>query len=891
MSDRAYELEWAGRQAPAGPFNPVADPTGSGFVNRFHLGRAGATLSRGFVVDSVAYLNCYRVAPEGLAPPLVCVLGMQTSALPVGPRQLNTLHPGTPVWYARAAQGDYGAILAAEPPASADPSLGLPDWVHQASRCGFHVDKAHEAILRCKNSGGARNWAAGRPADSAGAGEWGAIAETGLRVFLDSFQAQVAADEATGLFVFYHDQLARLAGANLQIFSSGGLSETLDDEGEIAIYRGETPYPWEQLGALRPGVDPTREVADDDSQNGSAYLSSLEPRHDDQQPFHRRVFLGGYLGQGGKDLIAAPPEGTEVARLGEAGSAEERPCGLLEEQRTLTGLYILRSAKGIHSIKQPAIPVPIRLRRPEDARGDSPGNYRAAGRGEAGDPHRVTGQIEATADNAHLQRLAGVADEIARATNWEGEHALAYHSRDWQVPEEAETPLAADYKAPELDKLKDSFPLPPPEPIEREVDHRYGKVSYYQNSSQISQLDDGSIVIRDGWGSSIEMSGGNITFSSAGDVHVRPGRSVVVWAGRDVAIRARNSIDLSATERDIRLKAERNLHALAGNSGEGGLLLESKGEDAYDFEDKVGEDVTSGGVQIKASKGSMVAWARGHYLRATEGGDIFLDADKGQGAIYQHADRAVRYLAGSAADYFGPASDPDASNTFGPDGARVSGTLGVSGRLTAAGGVLAQGDVQVVGGHVSTEQADANGGKVGSLSSAGGGLPAARREVQALGKAAADSARQGGRDYASDLGTAYYGDGRPGDDDTIALAAFSFRTTTQYGAADFECWEAPWQQAARLSSTPLDAWTERPVEAAAQETYPYPGQARMVEEPCLMEQDLALFDPEAGVAVSRADARESYEEPKFKEPTRKKLDGSYLIMPAPSGGSDEGSDE
>ena len=46
------------------------------------------------------------------------------------------------------------------------------------------------------------------------------------------------------------------------------------------------------------------------------------------------------------------------------------------------------------------------------------------------------------------------------------------------------------------------------------------------------------------------------------------------------------------------------------------------------------------------------------------------------------------------------------------------------------------------------------------------------------------------------------------------------------------------------------AGVERPVAAGSAKTYPYPGGARMVDEDCYVTQDLALYDPAAGAAVS-----------------------------------------
>jgi len=58
------------------------------------------------------------------------------------------------------------------------------------------------------------------------------VAETGLMLHMDPWWAHLRVDEETGLYLFYHDQLTRLAGHNMQIRSMLGEREELDDQNE-----------------------------------------------------------------------------------------------------------------------------------------------------------------------------------------------------------------------------------------------------------------------------------------------------------------------------------------------------------------------------------------------------------------------------------------------------------------------------------------------------------------------------------------------------------------------------------------------------------------------------------------------------------------------------------
>jgi len=877
---RAYQLEWAQKQLVRDTFAPTADPTSSTRVLRKEQ-TPNATLIRGIVVDAFPYIHAYRVKFEFMAPERICTLGSQTSLTPIGAHELNTLLPGTPVWVAVTPNSTTGMIVFAEPTPATDPALAFSDWIHITSRCGMHVDKVCDAVFQTVDSGWLYNWACGRPMDSIPIGEWGAVTETGLMISIDSFMAQLRADESTGITAFYHDQLLRVAGVNLQEFSSGHVREFKHDQGEIRIYEGWTPYPWEQLGAFTHTFNPTIANTAGDVQNTEPWYASLEPANDDQIPFHRRIFLGGYIGQGGKDIISVPPNKGDCLTLGTNNTTDTMPTGVLEEQRTLPGMYLVRSAKCIHIMKQSAIPSPVQNQNPEDLTGDTSDNYSFAGIvNNNSTPHVVASSVKTNADQATMQRIAGLQDEIALNRNWEGEAALYYHKKDWKLQEEQDSAVAVNYTPIPLDKLDGNFLLPEPTPIKVNVDARYGDVDYYLNEAGIHFLDNGSVILRGGCGEQLVFAQGNCYIDVPGDTHIRSGRSTVMWAGRDIINRAYGCVDISSSTADVRLKADVNMHMLAGNSGDGGVLIESRGTDSLDFKNLVGTDVTSGGIILKATTGSVLTYGNNLYLRATNYGTILLDADTGNGNIVEYTSAVSRYIANSCTDYFGPPSNITATNTCDGTQYRLGTALSINGGLTALGGASFSDDINIIGGYIYSDQ-QGGSGYVGNYGTDPSQLRSLKDSLQNTSKAMKNDNSSGNTLDNGPLQKAWYDSGQPGDDATIPLIQFSFRTTKQYKTKDFVLWEPTWQQMARNTKIKLVNWTEPVVKAGSQETMPYPGQDSWKTQSTYYQQDLTLFDYNKGVAVNRADNQSAYEKPVFAQVTPTTLDGNYPILQTP----------
>ena len=162
---------------------------------------------------------------------------------------------------------------------------------------------------------------------------------------------------------------------------------------------------------------------------------------------------------------------------------------------------------------------------------------------------------------------------------------------------------------------------------------------YDKRRSGIWQGEDGSIILRDAWGSEIVMIGGNIQLSCAGNVMVMPGRSSITIAGDDIVQKAQNSIDIHAADKDVRVDGHRNVQIMAGTDDtQGGITLEARGQSApWDATSADGgEGVSTSGIFLKSEEGTIVTDTKNLVLRAKEQSTLAAgkNIDGKEGAVY-----------------------------------------------------------------------------------------------------------------------------------------------------------------------------------------------------------------------------------------------------------------
>lgn len=853
-------------------------------------------LQLGLVVHAMASLGWYRVQAGNAW--IACCQASTGSLLPPGVRDVGGILPNSQVLVYRPAALPYGIIVGVLPPLLRDGRIVNPDWLVPGGQSGVRREAIHRyPIGQLHRNGGVMDFSGQRPLDST-AMERGQISSTGIAFLLDDYQAFLRVNEQCGLFLNYYDGYTRLAGVQLDVGSIVHEEAARDDEGESYHFRGVATYPWEALGLPAPGTAFTRTYDDKAVQDSIARAKvDLPDDMDDVQPAYRWQEYGGYLGQGHLRALMRPADSAGPRRYRDTAPDE----GLFCESIGPDGDYSLRSAKSVYIGRRVKIVVPRAIRLPEDPAGDDAraGNYRASGRfGEAAE-HRLA-EVAVAGERRSMRRLAAVADLVAFGCNWKALHPFHYHRGDYSTPQESAQDAHFDRTQDELDfaALERSFALPDPTPRRLRIDHRYSSVEFYQRESFLYLLDDGGVALGCGFGAQIAMTGGRIRLESPSDVEICPGRDVIVL-GDQIILRARQALDATVARGDLRLKAERNLQALAGNGGSGGLLLESKSDGSgQDYRDRVGADAVGNGVTIRAARSTAAILAGDVYLRTggadMNPGDITLDAGKGAGLVQCYSSSTNVYCStGQVSFFYGPdgeTSDVSKTYAFGPQDCVMDVGILFSGPLvgfrngTSAPSLLLDGPVICTGAvATSGSVASGSGGMLGKVP--GGFAAQVTKGTGPLTQTVVDLNDGGGTLHDATFVQKYYRPGRLGNDDQVPAIGFTYRDPdggAQYHVEDLAWPERRWEQLVRLGGgTGGHAWDEPAVRHGGKDLLPWPGRQKWREDEAFLQlAGTTMYDTAAGVGRDRPGPYEAPELADWKTTTMSK--GYQLIRSDPS---------
>lgn len=859
----------------------------------------------GVIHDAFAHTSAYVLTmPSGdrkLAVKLTAV-----SAGPLGSREVTQFQIGDSVACYFPPGYVYGFILGSAPATAKDARFIMPDSLVMRSRVGFFEDSMHYSPYENVDNNLA-NFSGARPADVL-QGDWGYINELGVAMWIGKLMTQLRASDIAKVEAFWGDDLVRIFGYNFHLLTAGRERLAFDDEGEYDEVDRWTPFMWESLGSYEPGTEVfEKNEGDSGGLKQGQEKSRFEPKEEDKQTtVFRGQSLRGYIGDGVRDTITLlPPDAEGISKRDPDSDDVPEYRGIFEASSSLDGTFAVRSAKQIVLEKSLILPVPFQRRDPDDPSGDratgDSAEYKAASYYGSGDAQEKKPFEWPTDDEYAANRATLLWEYEEYLFNKFALQVIDAHEKDWKAPEVEDLKID-DSKENEIDPDLFSKPLlfdaakKLPKYGEVKIDQRTGHtIRYYQSRSCFHMLDDGSIVIEDGYGSQIIMSGGHIRFTCQGDVFNQPGRNFIVWAPRDYIARAGWCAEMSAAEGDLRLKSENNMHILAGDGTSGSILIESRSKTKptkSDWTGKYGEDIISSGVIIKAEESAIDMWSKrifggvpketigqvefssGDGKTVIDGRDVGIEATSKFGVLVgtnrsQTADPGQIVLDSSSLQLI---ATTDIVGDLGVwQGSKGAGTIKCDGEVQTASGIGADGSVycqgsMIANGMVSTSYHNALGEGFG---------PEVESESGPT-KQKAEAAKP----------TLYQQFEQETQEDSETGAAnrtvwdeigFSFRKSVEHYkiATDFKITEARWQQLYRVNGS-IKQWEEPIVEAPdGTQTRPHPGYAAWEQT-----QHYSYTDPSAAKNVDYIKGRSKKREDQTEESpemTDATLKDQYLI--------------
>ena len=361
--------------------------------------------------------------------------------------------------------------------------------------------------------------------------------------------------------------LARLTCDIYQRLSMLGSVHEFHNARFLSSERNFALYQEERLG----GDSKQAKVWEDDSE---------KPVEGEQQTMRPRIKdLSGFFGHIKSSFCLRPdPSGSGIRKQGDEPNEE----GVSRETIDPSGQYRLSAAGMIAIERTGRIPVPVRKCNPTDKDHDHE-NPEVLKPFEHDDSDPCYRQLELFDRQAYDLKT-----QYARVDG------LGLKEPDYHVPQEEEL-------KPLTDKYDEKFD-----------GNETVKLAKYDKRRAGAYIgEDGSIIIRDAWGSEIVMLGGNISIACAGNVMLLPGHTALTIAGDDIVQKAQNSVDIHSSEHDIRLSAARNMEILGGGDESqysGGVIIEARGKKSvtpWDGKDK-GEKARVTGITLRTKNQGVV---------------------------------------------------------------------------------------------------------------------------------------------------------------------------------------------------------------------------------------------------------------------------------------------
>lgn len=417
------------------------------------------------------------------------------------------------------------------------------------------------------------------------------VNELGVGMALLHLAVQMRASARAKLEMFALDDLVRLVTGQWQHFSAQGEEHIYNDYGYVTRERVGSMHQCEALGSAKFDTPIATEGSPDTEKAKECNWKAKQPEMVPHRRFHEFI---GHMGGLYQFFVISPDDSKEQSTYG-----DQKDRGLAHLMVDDGGRIYVRSVSDIRFERCDMIAVPRKNKEPWDPAGEKL---------EDGYEPEKKEPFEWDKDDLPTSRPLRERDYFAWARKltylrfWELSDLNG--KKDWILKEEADAEKPVD----KYDVI-----------IENEEDY----TSWEEHISSFTLRKDGGITMRNNAGAEISLCGIDIVITCPGDIQLRPGGSLVTLAKEDVVLKAQHSVDVSATQSDVRIKAQKNLLLYSGATA----VLEA-GEAAPDGEGAVEEGgELPKGIIMRAVGENIVMW--GKRLQFSFSGDMILEGIKG----------------------------------------------------------------------------------------------------------------------------------------------------------------------------------------------------------------------------------------------------------------------
>lgn len=381
-----------------------------------------------------------------------------------------------------------------------------------------------------------------------GEGDMLNAADTGIQ-FLRNLVRMKASDLAF-IECSLMDDLVRIVSENYSHVSALGEHRIMNDGGRpTAIWEGSSKW-YETMGESSPDAVPDLDTDD-------PFLQGARTRF--------QQYLG-HLGNIFHMFVSDPAEA-----LGQFAA------GRFRAHVNEDGSLLVQTVGDLIFEKAVAIQVPAKQFVEDDPEGDHLIDMEWTESPEL--------QTWSPADPDNLYYEAYKLRDYARwMNNWFSLAQFHRSRKDYKVPGEAEAPQ------PSHDNEDQERP---------NTDYAEAHSIYLTRYSTIRMFRDGSVLLLDGYNSSLHMGGGDVTLSAARHLRLEAAGDVITTAGRDVITTAYRHLDLGTVIGGLTMRGKRWLKMLVDG---GKFLLEQKQGDG---EPEEGEDEDLPGIQVRSLDGHV----------------------------------------------------------------------------------------------------------------------------------------------------------------------------------------------------------------------------------------------------------------------------------------------